>query len=140
MRSEMILRVVAKGLIPFILLFGLYVQFHGEVSPGGGFQAGVICAAAFILHGLVFGLDTVTRVLPLAVTRAMAAIGVLIYSGTGVLALLKGGLFLDYDALAHDPIHGQHLGITLVELGVLVTVFGVMVTIFYSFADRGRSR
>ena len=69
MRSELILRVAAKVLIPFILLFGLYVQFHGEISPGGGFQAGVICAAAFILYALVFGLDTAQAVLPLRVAR-----------------------------------------------------------------------
>ncbi|HET7276224.1 MAG TPA: Na(+)/H(+) antiporter subunit B [Longimicrobiaceae bacterium] len=139
MRNEVVLRVGAKVLIPFILLFGLYVQFHGEVSPGGGFQAGVICAAAFILYGLVFGLETAQRVLPLGVVRTLAALGVLIYSGTGVVSLLLGSNFMDYDALAHDPSHGQHYGIMSVEMGVLVTVFGVMVVIFYAFAGRGAS-
>ncbi len=138
MRSELILRVAAKVLIPFILLVGLYVQFHGEISPGGGFQAGVICAAAFILYALVFGLETAQEVLPLAVARILAAAGVLIFSGTGVATLLRGGNYLDYDYLAHDPIHGQHYGIILVEIGVLVTVFGVMVVIFYAFAGRAR--
>lgn len=138
MRSELILRVAAKVLIPFILLFGLYVQFHGEISPGGGFQAGVICAAAFILYALVFGLETAKEVLPLSVARVLAALGVLVYSGTGVVALLRGGNFLDYNYLAHDPIHGQHNGITSVEIGVLITVFGVMVVIFYAFAGRAR--
>lgn len=137
MRSELILRIVAKILIPFILLFGLYVQFHGEISPGGGFQAGVIFASGFILYALVFGLETAQDVLPLSFARVLAASGVLIYSGTGVVSLLKGGNFLDYNVLAHDAIHGQHYGITAVELGVLVTVFGVMVVIFYAFAGRG---
>ena len=58
MRHHLVLRVIAKMLIPFILLFGLYVQFHGDFGPGGGFQAGVIIAAAFILHSLIFGLKT----------------------------------------------------------------------------------
>lgn len=138
MRSELILRIVSKILIPFILLFGLYVQFHGEISPGGGFQAGVIFASGFILYALVFGLETAQDVLPLSFARVLAASGVLIYSGTGVVSLLKGGNFLDYDVLAHDAIHGQHYGITAVELGVLVTVFGVMVVIFYAFAGRAR--
>lgn len=136
MRSEIILRVASKIFIPFILLFGLYVQFHGEISPGGGFQAGVICASAFILYTLVFGLETAQRVLPLAFAQALAALGVLIYSGTGVVTLLRGGQFLDYDVLSYDAIHGQHYGITAVELGVLVTVFGVMMVIFYAFAGR----
>ena len=140
MRSEVILRVAAKFLIPFILLFGFYTQFHGEISPGGGFQAGVICAAAFILYTLVFGLETAQRVLPLGAVRALAAIGVLVYSGTGMVALLRGGQFLDYSRLAHVPQHGQEAGIMSVEIGVLITVFGVMVAIFYAFIGRARER
>ena len=56
MDSYLVLRVVAKLLMPFILLFALYVQFHGDFGPGGGFQAGVIFAAGFILYALIFGL------------------------------------------------------------------------------------
>ncbi len=56
MKHDLILRVVAKLFIPFILLFALYVQFHGEFGPGGGFQAGVITAATFILYAIIFGL------------------------------------------------------------------------------------
>ena len=47
-------------------------------------------------------------------------------------------MYLDYDVLAHDPVHGQHLGILLIELGVGITVAAVMITIFYNFAGRGR--
>jgi multicomponent Na+:H+ antiporter subunit B len=61
---------------------------------------------------------------------------VLIFAGTGVVTVLKGGLFLDYNHLLHDPHHGQHWGIFSVEFGVLVTVFGVMLAIFYAFAGR----
>ena len=56
MSLDLILRVVAKLLMPFILLFALYVQFHGDFGPGGGFQAGVILAAAVIFYALIFGL------------------------------------------------------------------------------------
>ena len=55
MRDDRILRIVAKLLIPFILLYALYVQFHGDYGPGGGFQAGVILGAGFIAAGLVLG-------------------------------------------------------------------------------------
>ncbi len=139
MDDRVILRVGTKFLIPFILVFALYVQFHGDYGPGGGFQAGVIAASAFILYGLVFGLVDVKRVLPPSVVHACAALGVMIYAGTGVVTVLLGGAFLDYDALAHDPHHGQHWGIFSVEMGVLITVFGVMVSIFYAFAGRERT-
>ncbi len=132
------LRVVAKLLIPFILAFGLYVQFHGDFGPGGGFQAGVIFAAGFILYGLIFGLDAVRKVAPHDLIRVLVAGGVLLFAGVGVAGMLLGGNYLDYNVLAHDPVHGQHLGILLIEFGVGMTVAAVMITVFYHFAGRGR--
>ena len=136
MDDRVILRVGTKMLTPFILLFALYVQFHGDYGPGGGFQAGVIFAVGFILYALVYGLGNAKKVLPPSVIYVCSAVGVMIYAGTGVVALLLGGAFLDYNVLLHDPHHGQHWGIFSVEFGVLVTVFGVMVSIFYAFAGR----
>jgi len=131
-----VLQVIAKLLVPFVLMFALYVQFHGDFGPGGGFQAGVIFAAAIILHGLIFGLQRTRRVVTPGAVRVMVSGGVLIYAGTGVLCMLMGGNLLDYDVLAHDPLHGQHWGIFFVELGVGVTVTGVMISLFYCFASR----
>ena len=130
-----ILQVVSKILIPFILLFALYVQFHGEYGPGGGFQAGVIFASAIILYGFLFGLPTACRVIPPPVVEFLAALGVLIYAVTGVLALLDGRSFLDYSVLAEGAVDAQHIGIIVVELGVGITVAAVMIRIYYAFAS-----
>jgi multicomponent Na+:H+ antiporter subunit B len=135
-KRQSILRVVSKLLIPYILLFALYVQFHGDYGPGGGFQAGVIFAAAFILYALVFGLDAARRAAPPAMIEKLAALGVLVYAGVGITSMFRGARFLDYSALAHDPTHGQHYGLLLIELGVGITVAAVMVAIFFSFAGR----
>ena len=72
MRHHLILRVVTKLLVGAIILFALYVQFHGDYSPGGGFQAGVIFAVACILYGIVFSVSQAEQVLPvtIAVTAA----------------------------------------------------------------------
>jgi multicomponent Na+:H+ antiporter subunit B len=137
MRNDLILRVIAKLLIPFILLFALYVQFHGDFGPGGGFQAGVILAAAVIFYGLIYGLADTRRLVPEPLVESMMAIGVLIYGGVGVAGLLLGGHYLDYFVLDADSVHGQHRGIFWVEVGVATTVSGVMLKIFYMFADRG---
>lgn len=139
MRYDIILRVVAKLLIPFILLFALYVQFHGDFGPGGGFQAGVVGAAGVVLYALIYGLADARKVVPEPLVESMMALGVLIYGGVGVAGLLLGGNFLDYFVLAHDPVHGQERGIFWVEVGVAVTVSGVMLKIFYMFADRGKA-
>ena len=142
---DVILRVAAKMFIPFIIMFGLYVQLHGDYGPGGGFQAGVIIAAAVILYAIVFGKDAAVRMVPKPVVEAMVPLGVLIYAGVGVWSMWMGGEYLNYNILFHNPpatqyeaVHGQHWGVFLVEVGVLVTVTGTMLTIFYSFAGRGR--
>ena len=139
MKHNLILRVIAKYLFPVIALFAFYVQFHGDYGPGGGFQAGVILSVAFIFYALVFGLDTTEQVIPPTVLRILASTGVLMYAGTGVVTMLTGGNFLDYDLIASNPITGQHIGIMLIELGVGITVSAVMLMIFYAFAGRERS-
>ena len=139
MERYLILRIVAKILIPFMLLFALYVQFHGDYGPGGGFQAGVIAASSIIFYALVFGLPAARRLVPDWAVESMIALGVLLYAGVGMVGMLLGGNFLDYFVLAHDPVHGQHRGIFWVELGVLITVAGVMLKIFYLFAERFRA-
>lgn len=136
MKHNLVLRFITKYLFPVIALFALYVQFHGDYGPGGGFQAGVILSVAFILYTMVFGMETIEQVLPLGVLRILASTGVLIYSGTGVATLLMGGNFLDYDILLQRPIEGQHIGIMVIELGVGITVSAVMLIIFYAFSDR----
>jgi len=136
MLHHIVLRVIAKFIIPVIMVFALYVQFHGDYSPGGGFQAGVIFSAALILYGLVFGLDNVMDVLPADLLKTLAAVGVLLYAGVGFETMLLGGNFLDYDLLAERATEGQHLGILLVELGVGITVASVMLLLYYAFVGR----
>lgn len=136
MRQHLVLRVVAKILIPFIMLFAFYVQFHGEYGPGGGFQAGVIFASAVILYSILFGPEAARSVFSNATTRILTVSGVLLFAGVGIVSMLKGKAFLDYSALAEDPVSGQLLGILLVELGVGITVAAVLIRVFLEFDDR----
>ena len=138
MRQNVILRVVSKLLIPFIMVFALYVQWHGDFGPGGGFQAGVIFAAGYSLYTLIFDVDTARMVVPAVATRLCLGRGVLLYAGVGVVSLLMGGDFLDYSVLADDPVKGQHLGILLIEFGGGLTVAAAMIAIFFTFARQER--
>lgn len=138
MKHNLILRVVSKFLIPLIFLFALYVQFHGDFGPGGGFQAGVIFSTGIILYALVFGVETAKKIIPPLVLRLLASLGVLIYAGTGIAGLMLGGKYLEFGVLASTRVAGQHLGIVVVELGVGMTVMSVMLLIFFAFAERGQ--
>jgi len=136
LRHHLVPRVVGRLLVPFIVLFGLYVQFHGEYGPGGGFQAGAIVAAGLILHALLEGEPAATRLVPARRLSLLAASGAFLYGGVGIATMLAGGAFLDYSVLLRDSIAGQHLGIFLIELGVGATVCGVLLSIFHAFAAR----
>lgn len=138
MKKHLILRVVAKLLIPLIILYGFYVQFHGDFGAGGGFQAGVIIAVSVILYALIFGMDAAQEAVPTWLVKIGSAAGVIIFAGVGFITLFMGGDFLDYDVLHPNISHhsGQHLGILWVEIGVLCTVTSVMIAVFYAFAGR----
>ena len=138
MSHLVILRIVSKFLIPFIFIFALYVQWHVDFGPGGGFQAGVIFSSGFILYALIFGVSLTRQAAPAWLTRVALAIGVLLYSGVGVAGMVMGGNFLSYSVLADEPTHGQHLGTLLVEFGVGITVAAAMITIFLTFAGKDR--
>jgi multicomponent Na+:H+ antiporter subunit B len=138
LRDEVLLRVVGRLLVPFILLFGLYVQFHGEYGPGGGFQAGALIAAAFILYALIEGEERTLHALPQRVLNVLMVGGALLYGAVGVTGMLMGSNFLDYSVLAADAVAGQKIGIILIEAGVGMTVCGVLLNIFHAFASRDR--
>jgi multicomponent Na+:H+ antiporter subunit B len=135
-QQHLVIRIVAKMLIPFIFLFALYVQFHGDFGPGGGFQAGVIFASAIILYAMLFGLRTARKVINQTFIQVITALGVLLYGCVGIVSLMNGGNFLDYNVLSSNPVAGQHLGILLIEWGVGCTVASVMIVIFFNFAGR----
>ena len=134
MEHHLVLSIVARILIPLIMLFALYVQFHGDYSPGGGFQAGVIFASSFILYGIIYGIENLREVVHPSFIRILAALGVLIYISVGVVAILNGGEFLNYNFLSDNPVTGQHIGIMFIELGVGITVASTMIILFYAFA------
>ena len=123
MRLDTILRIVSKMFIPLIFIFALYVQFHGDFGPGGGFQAGVVLAAGVVLYAIIYGLNAAQRAVPKRLVEFLVPLGVLIYAGVGVWGLLIGDNYLEYNNLSHgNQPHGQERGVFWVEIGVLVTV------------------
>jgi multicomponent Na+:H+ antiporter subunit B len=138
---SLIIEMGVRVMIPFIQLFGLYVIAHGHLSPGGGFQGGVVLGASFILMAIAFDLKPSLRFFSIRANALMAASGVFIYSGTGVLCALLGGLFLDYSAmdvlLALGPVEWRSMGVFIVELGVGLAVTAIMASLFWDLASGG---
>ncbi|MFP3035461.1 MAG: Na(+)/H(+) antiporter subunit B [Wolbachia sp.] len=134
MIKDPVLNAVTFLMVPFIILFALYIQFHGDYTPGGGFQAGIIIASGIILYSMLFGISVTLKAIPYSVIKLTNMIGILIYGGTGIVTVLFSKSFLSYDILLTNNVAGQKFGILLVELGVALTVFSSMLIIYVSFA------
>ena len=134
-QESIIIKTIARILVPFIQLFGLYVIMHGHSSPGGGFQGGVILGASFILLAIAYGTDGMQSRFSEKVMTFLTSGGVFLYAAIGALCLLLGANFLDYGILEALPIIpqglGRYMGMFGIELGVGITVMAVMVSIFY---------
>ncbi len=136
--DNVVVDIICRAMAPFILLFALYVITHGHYSPGGGFQGGAIMAASVMLLRLSLGKARTRRMFSSRLALILGAVGLLIYVGTGLLALIWGGMFLEY---AHLPIPGltdaylRYYGIQIVEIGIALAVFGILVSIFDSLVE-----
>lgn len=140
--ADTIIKTVCRILIPFIQIYALYVVAHGDFSPGGGFQGGVIFGSSFILLAISYNLKTLVKRISEKFLGISAAVGVLIYVGIGTLAMVMGGNFLDYGKLAPllpvAPGHIRALGMLGVEIGVGIAVMAVMAIIYINIVSEGR--
>jgi len=140
--SDLIIKTVCRILIPFIQIYALYVVAHGDFSPGGGFQGGVIFSASLILLAISYDLKTLLRRIKEKVFGIYAALGVLIYVGIGAICMPMGGSFLDYSKLVPlvpgDPHHIRALGMLGVEIGVGIAVTAAMVIIYINIVSEGK--
>jgi multicomponent Na+:H+ antiporter subunit B len=134
--QDVIVKTLARLLVPFIVIYALYVVMHGHHSPGGGFQGGVILAASFVLLAISQGLDKIRQRLSEKTAGILSSLGVFIYAGIGLLCLLLGGKYLDYGKLSKllsvEPAQARSLGILGVEIGVALAVMAVMCLIVFT--------
>jgi multicomponent Na+:H+ antiporter subunit B len=87
-------RLVGVALLPVTLLVGAYIVVHGTVSPGGGFQGGVILATAVHLAYLAGDYRTLEQLRPLGAFDVGEAVAAGAYVVIGLVGLLAGGSFL----------------------------------------------
>lgn len=148
--ESVMLRTMLGPLVSSLQVFCAYVLVHGHYSPGGGFQAGVLLGASFILPLLVLGRSAGASgyiVLTQSQATSLSAIGVLIFALVASAPLLVGEAFLDYSVLpiAADPAARRSLGILFIEVGVTLGVAGAVVAIFrglleYELVERNARR
>lgn len=125
---------------PLILIYGIYVLFHGEVSLGGGFQAGALFGMVYILDVMVIPEHRNLINLPKERSLAIGGVGTFIYALTGILCFFGGGYFLEYAKLPIEmhELEKHSTGMLLVEIGVALCVMATIITILNAILERAR--
>lgn len=133
---SLIVSLACRVMAPFVFVYGIYVIMFGHYSPGGGFQGGTILAANVILMRMILGKEVTYRKFPPQMGLILGAIGLIIYAGTGLAAVLAGGNFLDYSFLPFEipTPERRYYGIFIVDIGIALAVFGVLLSIFDSLS------
>lgn len=133
--KDKVAEVSLKLLLHTAVLYALFVHFHGEESAGGGFQAGAIIASVFLVYQFIF--DSEDYLMPEWLSNLLLYVGMMLYFGFGIVTMLFGGNFLEYEVLTKFGLSSaasQKIGIFIVEAGVLLVVSMGLLKIGYSFA------
>lgn len=129
---------VIKKIVPFMVMYGLYVIFHGEVSPGGGFQGGVILGASFVLYVIIFSYKESEKKMPSDTLRIINTLGPFLFVFVGLIGVITGYAFLANKVIKVIP-HGiegtlfSSLPLLLIELGIGFGIGSIITHVFYGY-------
>lgn len=131
------LRTLSLVMIPMIVALGWYLDLHGALTPGGGFQAGVVLATGPVLILLAGRYLTLKHLAPSWLLEGLEAVGAAGYTLVGVAGLIFGGVFL-YNFLPYGTA-GQLVSagtMPLNSIAVGLEVIGAFLLIFTEFLDQ----
>lgn len=135
----LILNIAFRMLVPFTIVYGVYVLCLGEFSPGGGFQAGALLSVGVLLARMILGENARFNVLG-KTSVVLAGVGTFLYTLTGWLTIFGGGRFLEYDfmPIRMEPAHEMHaMAIFMIEIGVAVCVMMTIINLMDAIIKRG---
>lgn len=135
----LILNIAFRMLVPFTIVYGIYVLCLGEFSPGGGFQAGALLSVGVLLSRMIMGEKAKFNVSG-KTSVVLAGVGTFLYTFTGWLTLFGGGRFLEYDFMPihMEPVHEMHaMAIFMIEIGVAVCVMMTIINLMDAIIKRG---
>lgn len=135
----LILNIAFRMLVPFTIIYGIYVLCLGEFSPGGGFQAGALLSVGVLLSRMIMGEKAKFNVSG-KTSVVLAGVGTFLYTFTGWLTLFGGGRFLEYDFMPihMEPAHEMHaMAIFMIEIGVAVCVMMTIINLMDAIIKRG---
>lgn len=134
---DIILEQVARLLVPFILMFGLYVVLNGHLSPGGGFSGGTVMGAGLILYANAFGYRRIHRFFSFKTFTVMSSGALMVYALSKGYSFFMGANHLESGIPLGRPGNILSAGLILpLNICVGLVVAGTMYC-FYSLFREG---
>jgi len=128
-----VVRMVARFLAPFILLYGIYLVTYGHTTPGGGFPGGVMIAGGFMMLVLALGKPEAEKVLPRSVAHVLKSLGARAFLIVALLGMRFGDVFFgnfiqkSHPGGHHELVDGGIIPLAEVAIAVMVaTSFAVV--------------
>lgn len=136
MKSSLLLLAATRILMPLLLMYALFLLWRGHNLPGGGFEGGLVAAAAFVLYSLTAGVTASRRALRVEPSSLLSA-GLAIALISGLPGALSGRQFMTavwktVDLGAAKLTLGTPL---LFDVGVFLAVLGVVLTIVFTLTE-----
>ena len=128
--DAVIVNLLSKIILPILLIFGFYVHSHGDYTPGGGFQAGIIFACALCLY---YFINPNKNKISYYLLTTLSMLGFVLYTGLGIISFFKTGKFLDFTFLPFN--HANARGVFIVELGIAFVVFSSVARVFTTLLE-----
>lgn len=137
MSSSILLRTIARLILPPAMVYTAYILFRGHNLPGGGFCAGLVTAAAIILQYVALERRSVEESLPVR-PEALIGIGLALAAVTGLAPMALSYPFLTSAfAHVHIPVLGdfESSSALFFDLGIFFVVTGVTLSILLSIEE-----
>lgn len=128
---SLVLASLVSLLMPLIVLFSIFLLLHGGERPGGGFPAGLVAAAGFVLFAVAKGSGPALRGLRIG-RHLLLAIGLTLMIASGVLGLLLGEPFLtaQWATFSMPALGSIEIGTPLLfDIGIYLAVLGAAMLI-----------
>lgn len=137
MKDE-ILKEISKILVPLIQIFGIYIIFHGHLSPGGGFAGGTILGTSFILYRITYGKENAQKKFNYSKLIKVVSIGLILYGTMKGYSFVSGGSHLNWPSPPLGTPGKILSGGFLLPLNIVVgAVVGITMYFFYSLFEEG---
>jgi multicomponent Na+:H+ antiporter subunit B len=128
------IRITMQGMVAAMVVFGIYIASHGQLTPGGGFQGGVILATAPLLVYLAGRVRTFEKTVSSPLLELAEATGAAGYAAIGLSALFAGAAFLtNWLPLGQTGSLFSSGTIELISISVGLEVSGSFVLVMHSY-------